>query len=129
MELVLRGSDRLRRAGQLEKDVALRPLDDRAEQPIADLRPARLSHHWPATLERPAHVDGRHWQPVNRLRLLVWGAVGLLELPDPASGVGLDAAAQVYEYRAFGPFAVALGGRNDVRGRPHPAGRFCLPPR
>src|SRR5215510_15971222 len=91
LELVVRRRYRLRRPGQFKENVALRPLDDCAEQPIAGLRPARLSHHWPAAFERPAHVDDRHRQPADRLRLLVRGAVSILELTDPACDVGLDA--------------------------------------
>src|SRR5262245_22781590 len=87
LELVLRRRDRLRRPGQFEEDVALRPLDDCAEQPIARLRRAWLSHHLPAAFERPAHIEGRHGQPIDRLRLLVLWAVRILELTDPAADV------------------------------------------
>src|SRR5262245_47948981 len=124
----MRRRDRLRRPGQFEEDVAFRSLDDCAEQPIARLRRARLSHHWPAAFKRTAHVDGRHGEPAYRLRVLVRGAVSLLELTDPAVDVGLDGAAQVFEYRAFATLAVACSGWNYVGGRAHPAGRFGLPP-
>src|SRR5262245_66429963 len=89
LELVVRRRDRLRRPGQFKENVALRPLDDCAEQPIAWLRPARLSHHWPAAFERPAHIEGRHGQPIDRLRLLVLWVVSVLGLTDPADAVGL----------------------------------------
>src|SRR5215510_8367439 len=108
LEIVMRRCDRLRRPGQFIENVTLRPLDDCAEQPIACLRPARLSHHWPAAFERPTHIKGCHGQFVDRLRFLVRRAVSLLELTDPSVDVGLNAAAQSCEYRTFGPFAVAF---------------------
>src|SRR5215510_6535018 len=129
LELVVRRRYRLRRPGQFKENVALRPLDYCAEQPIARLRPARLSHHWPAAFERPAHIQGRHGQPIDRLRLLARWAVGLLELTDPSVDVGLNAAAQVCEYRAFGPLAVAFSGWNHVRGRAHLFRRPLFPSR
>src|SRR5262249_15568421 len=129
LELVLRRRDRLRRPGQFKENVTLRPRDDCAEQPIARLRRAWLSHHLPAAFERPAQIEGRHGQFVDRLRLLVRRAVSILELTDPSVDVGLNAAAQVCEYSAFGPLAVALSGWNQVRGRAHLFRRPFFPTR
>src|SRR5258706_2180904 len=94
VELGHRRLDRLHRAGELEEHRALGAGDDRPEQLVVGFLALRLHVGATGGEERAVQLDARDRKPVNRLGGALRRA-GILELPDPAVDVVLDAPALV----------------------------------